>query len=98
MESTTLHLYAPRATKKYDAVNVFIKDGRVHIKSLLSQYHLKSFCLINDETPVLVQHDVDGWSIWDGFKSGEIYRLRKEPDEDVDEAINFSKASFENEA
>lgn len=93
MEIVTLQLFAPRATKKYEEVNVAIKAGKIHVKSLLKEKRLKNLQFF--ENKVLLQYDDSGWSIIDNFKNGTTYKLRKEPDDGYDVSIGFSEAVLE---
>ena len=62
--TVNLHLYAPRAHKRYDTKNIFIKDGKIHVKSLLVELKLKSLYLIGiigkKESETLLQYEGDG--------------------------------------
>jgi hypothetical protein len=40
-DTVDLHIYAPRATKKFETINVEMKSGKIIVQSLLKEYRWK---------------------------------------------------------
>ena len=55
-EVVTLQLFAPRAIKKYEEVNVAIKIGKIHVKSLLKEKRLKNLQFFEDKISTIKFH------------------------------------------
>jgi hypothetical protein len=92
-DTVDLHIYAPKATKKFETINVEIKSGKINIRFLLKKYRWKSLYFF--ELKTLLGYDEHGWSFNDSFISGNVYKFRYEIDDGYDESIGFSDAKIE---
>ena len=88
-----LHIYAPKATKKFETINLAIKSGKINVVSLLKEYRWKRLYFLEPKT--LLQYDEHGWSLNDAFSGGNVYKFRYEIDDGYDESIGFSDAKID---
>ncbi|KAI8894634.1 hypothetical protein BC833DRAFT_568188 [Globomyces pollinis-pini] len=93
LTTVDLHIYAARATKKFENINVEIQSGKINVESLLKEYRWKRLYFLEFKT--LLQYDKDGWSLNNAFIGGNVYKLRHEIDDGYDESIGFSDAKIE---
>jgi len=91
-DTVDLHIYAPRATKKFETIPMKIKSGKINVEALLKEYRWQRLYYL--EPRALLLRDKDGWSL-DAFISGNVYKLRYEIDNGYDESIGFSEAKIE---
>ena len=91
-DTVDLHIYAPKATKKFETIPVRIKSGKINVEALLKNYRWKRLYFL--EPRALLLHDKDGWS-FDEFSGGNVYKFRYEIDDGYDESIGFSDAKIE---
>ena len=92
-DTVDLHIYAPKATKKFETINLAIKSGKINVVSLLKEYRWKRLYFLEPKT--LLQYDEHGWSLNDAFSGGNVYKFRYEIDDGYDESIGFSDAKIE---
>ena len=62
METIYLQLFPRKATKNYETDSIQIKQGRIHLLSLLKHYRLNALRLMNNscDSGMLLQYDSDG--------------------------------------
>ena len=92
-DTVDLQIYAPKATKKFETINLAIKSGKIHVVSLLKEYRWKRLYSLEPKT--LLQYDEHGWSLIDAFSGGNVYKFRYEIDDGYDESISFSDAKID---
>jgi hypothetical protein len=93
LTTVDLNIYAPRATKKFENINVEIQSGKINVESLLKEYRWKRLYFLEPKT--LLQYDKDGWSLNNAFIGGNVYKFRYEIDDGYDESIGFSDAKID---
>eukprot|EP00842_Homolaphlyctis_polyrhiza_P001859 jgi/Hompol1/2674/HPOL_006110-RA len=91
--SVSSEVYDPKATKTFQLVKTDLRSGRIHLKALLREFRWKRLYFMDSK--VLLLYDDDGWSSHRYFITGNVYKMRQEPDEGFDISIGYSDAKID---